>query len=297
MSVNILYCEGAPGGIDIRLILNIVPKSCKIEPIGSKQGFAQRILGTIDARAGLTIAGLKDRDFDDNDSPPKHEPRNWTFKINNQGKNLGWIWERKEIENYLIDPEVVRRALRQEAHQANEYRKALEDSANKIHAYTAARIALSLYFKKLPTLPQNYWGEPRNETNTYFFPKDKSLKQADCSSKLKKIITEYARKIDPPEISDPKKSQSNILNIFNTVLPTCQPSGNRFKDQNYLTFFAGKDLLYGMRDQLKSFKFSSPDNFCEKILKGIEETEEDVWLWLPEWQRLRELIASYEREK
>jgi hypothetical protein len=52
-----------------------------------------------------------------------------------------------------------------------------------------------------------------------------------------------------------------------------------------------------MRDQLKSFKFSSPDDFCEKILKGIEETEEDVWLWLPEWQRLRELIASYEREK
>ncbi|MUG96507.1 hypothetical protein F7734_30880 [Scytonema sp. UIC 10036] len=29
-----------------------------------------------------------------------------------------------------------------------------------------------------------------------------------------------------------------------------------------------------------------------RILKGIEETAEDVWTWLAEWQRLRELIAQ-----
>jgi hypothetical protein len=31
--------------------------------------------------------------------------------------------------------------------------------------------------------------------------------------------------------------------------------------------------------------------FRDSILKGIEETVEDVWTWLPEWNSLRELLS------
>jgi hypothetical protein len=73
----------------------------------------------------------------------------------------------------------------------------------------------------------------------------------------------------------------------------CIPSGgSRFQNQNFFTFFAGKDLLYGMRSELSRFGFESPVVFRDRILKGIEETSEDVWTWLPEWQRLRELLLG-----
>jgi hypothetical protein len=85
-----------------------------VRPIGSKQGLAQRILGGKDVRAGsamlqgsrYAIAGLRDRDFDDDDSPPTANPRNWYITDARQQISLGWYWERKEIENYLIDPKV-----------------------------------------------------------------------------------------------------------------------------------------------------------------------------------------------
>ncbi|RUT09534.1 hypothetical protein DSM106972_000280 [Dulcicalothrix desertica PCC 7102] len=47
---------------------------------------------------------------------------------------LGWYWERKEIENYLIDPKVFKKALGSNAPPASEYRAALLASAEKIGA-------------------------------------------------------------------------------------------------------------------------------------------------------------------
>ncbi len=68
MPVNILYCEGVAKSPDMRVIGAIIPPGCIVRPIGSKQGLAQRILGAKDVRTGSTVAGLRDRDFDDDDS-------------------------------------------------------------------------------------------------------------------------------------------------------------------------------------------------------------------------------------
>jgi hypothetical protein len=57
-------------------------------------------------------------------------------------------------------------------------------------------------------------------------------------------------------------------------------------------FFSGKDLLYGMRDKLRRFGFQSPVVFREQIVNGIEMSEQEVWTWLSEWQRLRDLILE-----
>ncbi|MUG93466.1 hypothetical protein F7734_13920 [Scytonema sp. UIC 10036] len=100
MPVNILYCEGVAKSPDVRVISAIVPPGCVVRPIGSKQGFAQRILGGKDVRTGSTIAGLRDRDFDDDDSSPSAHPRNWYITDGGTQVPLGWYWERKEIENY-----------------------------------------------------------------------------------------------------------------------------------------------------------------------------------------------------
>ncbi|MFB2769055.1 hypothetical protein ACE1AT_07120 [Pelatocladus sp. BLCC-F211] len=284
MPVNILYCEGIAKSPDVRLLSLIIPPSCVVRPIGSKQGLAQRILGAKDIRTGSTIAGLRDRDFDDDQSPPQGTPRNWHITEGGKQIPLGWYWERKEIENYLVDPKVVKQALGEEAPPLEEYRQALKASAQKIAVYTAARITLSLYLQNRPSPPNNSWGEERDKKEGYRFPKDKGLTEANCKSELNNIIKQYEQRL-----SSPKR---NPLDDFERLLPTCCPGGSRFQNQNYMTFFAGKDLLYGMREQLSGFGFESPVVFRERILKGIEESTQDVWTWLPEWQRLRELIAQ-----
>ncbi len=284
MPVNILYCEGVSKSPDVRVLGAILPPGCVVRPVGSKQGLAQRILGAKDVRTDSTIAGLRDRDFDDDDSSPSGCPRDWYITENNIQVLLGWYWERKEIENYLIDPKVVRRALGDDAPPLEEYRATLQASAEKIAAYTAARITLSLYLQNRPSLPNNSWGEERDKKERYRFPKDRALMEANCKSELNNIIKQYEQRLSLPRL--------NPLNEFDRLLPTCCPNGSRFQQQNYLTFFAGKDLLYGMREQLSSFGFESPLVFRQRILKGIEDSAEDVWTWLPEWLRLRELIAS-----
>ncbi len=166
MPVNLLYCEGVSKGSDTRVLSALfsgIPVI--IKPIGSKHGAGRRVIGARDIKSGSNVFGLKDRDFDDDDSAPVNEPREW--KLANE--KIGWSWERKEIENYLIDPKVVK----------------------------------------------------------YF-----------------------------------------------TI------------------FFAGKDLLYGMRKKLKEFGFKTPLEFRERVLKGIENSTEDAWTWLSEWQKLREYISN-----
>jgi hypothetical protein len=72
---------------------------------------------------------------------------------------LGWYWERKEIENYLIDPKVVKWALGDKAPPIDKYQTALDKAARKIASYTAAIIALSRV--SYPNPPFNGWGEER----------------------------------------------------------------------------------------------------------------------------------------
>ena len=283
MPVNILYCEGIAKSPDVRIISAIVPPGCVVRPIDSKQGLAQRILGGKDVRIGSTVAGLRDRDFDDDDSLPSGHPRDWYITDGGTQAFLGWYWERKEIENYLIDPKVVRRSLGDNAPPISEYRAVLQQSAEKITAYTAARITLSLYLSFRPSPPNNSWGEERDKKEGYRFPKDKGLSSINCKAELNNIIKQYEQRLASPK--------RNPLEEFERLLPTCQSGGSRFENQNFLTFFAGKDLLYGMREELSRFGFESPVIFRDSIIKGIEETVEDVWTWLPEWQRLRELIA------
>jgi len=277
--VNILYCEGHDKSIDIQILSLIVPKDCLVKSIGSKHGFYQRILGARNAQQNARIVGLKDRDFDRDNSIPTNHPRNWYATDNNKKVQIGWYWERKEIENYLIDPEIVKRALGSNAPSPNKYKAVLETSAKMIANYTAARTVLSCV--SYPNPPFNAWGEEREPG--YFFPKDKGLKEQDCRSKMSSIFKDYEKKI--------VVSKEEVLSQFEQLRQDCQPGGGRF--QHYLTFFAGKDLLYGMRQELQHLGFKSQSVFRKQVLNGIQKSGENVWEWLPEWQRLREVILNF----
>ena len=277
MTVNILYCEGNKNSLDMKIIGQLLAKKCEVKPIGSKNFFASSIIG--DRAINPNLAGLVDRDFDCQDMPIENKPKPY----NQNDIQLGWTWERKEIENYLLDPNVVKRALRGQkpSIDLDKYQSALDKAAEKIAAYTAARTALFC------SGFSNHWGEEVKVSGTkYCFPK--KLGKEACETNIRKIVEE--RKGD--RIVQPK----NVIEKFNQLLPQFRPGGVRF--QNYLTFFAGKDLLYSIIKDLEEFGFqssepgtNSTDAFLKRIENGIAKMD-DPWTLIPEWQELRQLIIN-----
>ncbi|NJK73760.1 MAG: hypothetical protein HC786_11810 [Richelia sp. CSU_2_1] len=273
MSLNVLYCEGNSKSLDIRLLQQLLPGTCLIKPIGGKNyGFEEKIIS--DRAINPKLAGLCDRDFDCRDFRIANEPIKWFYG----DVQIGWFWERKEIENYAIDPEVVGLALGRKAPPIDEYKAALQKAAETISAYTAARTALSCYRFK------NSWGEQVDKT--HYFPQISKLGKDRCRDKIKEIVRQNK--------GDRIVEEQNVVDKFENLLPLYRPDGDRF--QNLLTFFAGKDLLYVMKHKLQEFGFNSKDpinEFLERIFQRIELSE-DVWTWMPEWQKLRESITNFD---
>lgn len=290
MSVNRLYCEGVSHGPDAKVLRGILSGfHTKIAPVGSRHGLVKRTLGAKDI--SKSVASLRDRDFDfDDDLSLTHSPHPWFVREKDKEIQVGWYWERKEIENYLIDPELARRVFSFTGQQLREYNDALEKSAKRIAYYTAARITLSHSRRRILPL-DNFWGEEKDD-GYHHFPKEKGLKKQNCYSMTLKNVQTYNERLNVPK--------EDIREKFQQLCRECNPGGERF--ENFLTFFSGKDLLYGMRDSLKKILSSPPSKpliriFLEKILKGVDETEEDVWTWIPEWEQLRKLVQIYPSER
>lgn len=281
MPVNILYCEGGKNSPDVRVLLNILSGVCTVRPAGSKYGLDRQILFIKQEKLlpSSVVAALKDRDFDNDQSLPVNSPRHWSARDNNQNIQIGWSWERKEIENYLIDPEVVSKALGRKAPPIDDYRAVLEESAKIIADYTAARIALSLSRQRLLPL-ENCWGN-RGINKHHLFPD--VLLEESCRQGIKNIVSHYEQ--------FQLIQEHNVLNYFDQLLATCREEG--FRSQNFLTFFSGKDLLFGMRDALITFSLGEPSAFLERVVKGIENSTRDVWDWIPEWNQLRQVVQNF----
>jgi hypothetical protein len=272
VSLNVLYCEGNPKSFDIRLLQQLFPGICLIKPIGGKYGFEDKIIS--DRALNPKLAGLRDRDFDFRDISIANKPIEWFY----QKVQIGWSWERKEIENYLIDPEVVRLALRLKAPRMDEYKSALQRYAETISAYTAARTALSCYRF------QNSWGDRVDKMHS--FPQRSKLGKDQCRDKIREIVRK--------DKGDRIVEEQNVVDKFDNLLRLYRPGGSRFQD--FLTFFAGKDLLYVMKNDLQELGFNPKDpinELLERVFQRIELSEE-VWTWMPEWQKLRESITNFD---
>ena len=62
---------------------------------------------------------------------------------------------------------------------------------------------------------------------------------------------------------------------------------------HFLHTYGGKDLLLQMENDLRSFGFNNFGEFRERILLGIRDTADDIALWLPEWNALKNVIQTY----
>jgi hypothetical protein len=280
MPVTVLFCEGVRGGADARVLDKLLVPNCRVEPVGSKHAMDMLILARREVSPLVTVMGLKDGDFDRDWQAPSDQPRPWTKRVGaGRTERIGWIWARKEIENYLIDPEVVARALGPGAPPPDRYRDALDRAAAEISDYTAARIALSQFRPTVRPLT-NQWGRRRGR-DRYHFPDD--LSRMGCRKSIRGLVRRQAQGTLP----EPKR----VLAAFYSLIPLHQTAGLR--RAHYLHTYAGKDLLIQMDSDLRRLGFGDFTDFRERILAGIRFTTDDIANWLPEWAALRAEIQNY----
>jgi hypothetical protein len=272
MPVNVLLCEGVYQSPDRIILSRLLKGHCQIMPIGSKRN----MLNQIEVRrreSRSKIYGLQDRDFVKDWTIPNNQPKTWKHRGTHQ--LLGWYWERKEVENYLVDPEVVSNALGNK--MPKNYLTLLEQASDKIWRYQAARTALSNCYKHFQALEISF-GKKRGKEN-YPFPE--YFTDAAIRLGLKETVDSHRAKNKLVE-------KNEVLETYQTLLPEFDRGGIR--RQYFLHTFSGKDLLWAMDDALKSL--GGAINFRERVLVGIEESSEDIGTWLPEWQALRQIIQN-----
>ncbi|MCP4701361.1 MAG: DUF4435 domain-containing protein [Gammaproteobacteria bacterium] len=268
MSVHILYCEGYPNSYDVRLLnFLLFNTGCRAVPAGGKDNFfiGVRMMRNSRHTGGQGIYALRDRDFDAQATEPCEEVLRWSIQDRRTSIHLGWKWERREIENYLLDPLVIEKALPAEKLNVADYRQALEGAASRLEFYTAARIAISL----------SRHSDRLKNTFSPFSTAD------ECRQKIKEIIRQY--RTNTPE-------EKEVLDHFDLLLPECQAGGIR--RTHFTTYFSGKDLFTRLNPFLTRNGWGSQDKFIEEILDGMKNTAENIWEWLPEWKHLRKQISS-----
>lgn len=275
MPVNLLLCEGGPNSPDVRLLSKLLAGQCEVRPMGGKQGMGDRIKARRE-NLGNTVYGMLDGDFLTDWEMPKDKPRLWT--VNNRAVHLGWRWERKEVENYLIDPEVVHRALGNASPPKDEYKNALDAARDEIAIYQAARTALSACRHRFSPLPSAFG--PKRGREKHPFP-DK-LDEPSCRAGVDQTVQEYT----DAHVATPE----HAISRFSAYTQEFQSGAVR---RNYfLHAFAGKDLLWAMNERLQQWGFAGAWAFREMALKGLSRTNDDIADWLPEWKALLEEIKN-----
>jgi hypothetical protein len=277
MPVNILLCEGAENSPDVRLLGKLLAGRCVIKPMGGKYGMGARIKARREIPGISDVFGVMDGDFRSDWHPPTDAPIRW--ETNDTREHLGWRWERKEIENYLIDPHVVCRVFPEENLDSRSYAAILLKARDRIADYQAARTALSASRLRFMDLPSSF-GKTRGKEK-HPFPDD--FDEESCRI----CIAENIRNHTASQIV----SETDVMARFTAYIAECRPDGVRYNC--YLQAFAGKDLLWAMDEDLKKLGFPGAMTFREKILVAITECPEDIALWLPEWDALRREVESF----
>jgi hypothetical protein len=219
---------------------------------------------------GPAVFGVLDGDFQDFDQPLAGCPRDWTV----EGQMFGWRWERKEIENYLLDPDVVSHALGTAAPPDATYGQVLDAARRQVATYEAARTCLGLLQKRYRPLATSF-GRPRGADN-HKFPD--AMDESFCRTELERTLREHGSSL----VLDTQR--------FDSLLAECGPEGPRFA--GFLSYFAGKDLMWAIDEPLRHLGFNGCGAFRERILLGIEATLDSVDTWMPEWRSLRDAVTN-----
>lgn len=281
--VPVILCEGAPNGYDRLLLEKLLPVSCKLISCGSRFGMKHRV-ESIRLVCDQPCFSIIDRDFprewQNEDTTYLHE---WAVLENSTKVVYGWHWHRKEIENYLIDPEIAVKSLGDKKLDVDEYRSALCNSRDEIWEYQAARIALSVFGRSGQYYVQSSFGKKRGSGDQYKFPEKAQLDSAFCQQWIDYSFQEYSK--------EHSNRFASLMEHFLGYKMECMPGGDRYS--NYLAAFSGKDLAWNLDSWFAEHGFLGTKDFLNSVIKGITQVDEDISDWLEEWNQLKDRVANF----
>ncbi len=262
MPIARLFVEG---NLESEVLYSLLQGSPLLQVGGSKNSLRPRAI--TERRDNKVAAGyLRDRDFD---FDPPLDLTGPTVDSDDGGVPFGWRWCRHELENYLIDPAVVSKAM---LCPIAEVEEALRQAARMIRNYEAARWTIGLVRR---ALPPHYELRTRPEgLNEIDLPP--ALDSTAVSAWALNSIVSYREPIFTITESMAVRASFNDLS-------------NRFNDEfvddvaNVLLWFSGKDLLAGRAGWLVANDVANPGTFRALLRDWIIANPMRALELLPEW--------------
>lgn len=274
----ILLCEGNGAGFDCRLLKKLLPKT-EVHAVGSRFGMRHRV-EVLRQVTGRKVFAILDRDFAREWSTPLSRPIEWQGSQNAVQMQLGWFWERKELENYLIAPAVVEKIFAGRF-DVDDYQSALAMARDRIAAYQAARMTLSMIGRSGQYYMPTSMGRSHGDGG-YLFPASDSLEEIACRHWVAQICEQY--------VQNHTARADDFGALFAKYMTEFSPGGERFA--HFLAAFSGKDLAFAMEPWLIDQGFGSVTDFLNKAIDAIETSAENVAAWLPEWKTLKMALEN-----
>ncbi|MDP2313422.1 MAG: hypothetical protein Q8P41_10985 [Pseudomonadota bacterium] len=258
-----LLCEGddrGPAAPVIRAILRGLP--VVVEPRGSRGAFGPAVARDPAARA------LRDGDFPDD--PAGWRPCAGVGHWDEAGVRLGWRWRRKEIENYLVDPEVLTRTFGWDAERRIAYDALLREALAACAERTAARMAL------LQLVPRF----ERPVVRRF----DPTLAGAELEEELRRRHRRTTQAAS--------RSEEELVARFRELRSLCLPGG----PCHHPWVMAGKDLA-GAFARLRGVRGTFPElldtgKLGDSVIAALHRAE-GPHRWLPEWEALRAEVEGW----
>lgn len=272
MPLSLLLVEGEDQSADARLVREVLRGlPLTVRPSGGKDGFPNLVQNL--RRVGDTTAGLCDGDFPR--APASWEPSDdaeeWSYNRQGAPVRLGWRWRRKEIESYLLDPDVLQRTWGWSPAQRAAYVAHLEAVLDKLGPATAARVALTVCVSR----------RERLETRVDVHMSEVALEQ---------LLRQRAAQYNEAATLD----EQRLLQTYRDTLPACAPGG-RFRAAG-LRFFAGKDIcaLLCQRAGVRQLHPSLGDvrDLADDVIDAMGR-DPAPHTWLPEWAALRAAVEAW----
>jgi hypothetical protein len=271
MPVSNLLCEGVSNGWDVRLLRGIL-KGIRLEvvPSGGKDGFRNTIFAW--RYSDRNVCAFRDNDFprkpDEWKVPPASEALEWQAKHDGSYHMIGWMWCRKEIENYFVDPNVLARVFQWDDKQKAYYVQVLERIFDSLAGTTAARMALTA------CAPE------RNRVKT-------EMPLHGTRDEMRNRLAKIAQEHNKGALLD----ETDLQATFDALLPDCQ-SGGRFR-AHALHVFAGKNIVDKLQQTPGApVELKNKDALFERILTALEQVQEPH-TWLPEWTAIRNAVTKW----
>jgi hypothetical protein len=274
MPVTKLIVEGE---LDSQVLFGILNgRPVVVAGLCSKQSLAPRTRDERKHLGGPTVVYLRDRDFDYDPPTDVSEP---TIDKREGAGVLGWRWCRHEIENYLIDPVLVRSAMDWESET---YAKDLVDAAKRIRHYQIARWVIGSARRSVPpaydlrTRPGDLYrrdiGLPEDLSERWCI----EWAQTQLSQFLGQLTTSLGREA----VEESIKSW------------TAQIDGALATPDGVLLVYSGKDVLASLAPQLSARGIESPGVFRNRMRDWVQANPDRAVALFPEWRRLVELLRG-----